>query len=84
MPRLEAQLPTDLRFYGAAKVTASSAITIPVRARRELGFEGAPHVFVFGSPSTRHAILAAGPDAPDLLRLLDEWKNRESVGKQTR
>lgn len=77
MPRLERQLPTDLQFYGAAKVTATSAITIPARARRDLGFEGAPHVFVFGSPSSRQAILAAGPDAPDLLRLLGEWTTRD-------
>lgn len=74
MPDRPSQLPSDLRFYGAAKVTASSAITIPAQARRELGLEGAPHVFFFGSPSAGQAILTVGPEPPDLLQLLSEWQ----------
>lgn len=71
-----AQTPDDLVFYGTVEPTSAYAITLPVRARRELGLETRNPVFVFGSfvfgsPSRKQMILTAGPQsAPALLELI--------------
>ena len=65
------ETPNDLVFYGTVEPTASYAVTLPVRARRELGLETRDPVFDFGSQSRKQMILTAGPQsARDLLELL--------------
>lgn len=64
-------MPDDLVFYGTVEPTSVYAVTLPVRARRELGLETRNPVFVFGSPSQKQLILTAGPaSAPALLALI--------------
>lgn len=65
------QPPDDLVFYGTVEPTSAYAVTLPVRARRELGLETRNPVFVFGSPSRKQMFLTAGPEsAADLLNLI--------------
>jgi len=65
------QVPEDLVFYGTVEPTANHAVTLPVRARRELGLEAGSPLFLFGSASRKQVILTPGPEAaPDLLKLL--------------
>ncbi len=62
----------DLRFYGTVAPTGNFQITVPVQARRELGFREKESVFVFGSLSLKRLIVLPSPPADDLLKLLTD------------
>jgi hypothetical protein len=67
--------PQDLIFYGTVEPTSTHAVTLPARARRELGLGPGP-LFVFGSRGRKQLILTQGPEsAPDLLKLLSEARD---------
>lgn len=59
--------PDDLVFYGTADLTTTGALTMPKLARSELSMPPNTTVLVFGSPSTKKAIITASPDAQSLL-----------------
>jgi hypothetical protein len=63
----------DLTFYGTVEPTASFAITVPAKARKELGMGDRRPLFIFGSPASRQMIVTTGPESgKDLLDLLSE------------
>lgn len=64
--------PQDLRFYGTVAPTGNFQITVPVQARRELGFREKESVFVFGSLSMKRLIVLPSPPADELLELLTD------------
>jgi hypothetical protein len=67
----EVALP-DLRFYGTVAPSGNFQITVPVQARRDLGFHDKEPVFVFGSLELRRLIVLPAPAAQDLLAALTD------------
>jgi hypothetical protein len=60
----------DLSFYGSASLTSSGALTMPVRARDELSMAPETTVLVWGSPSSKTAIISVSPDPEKLLEVV--------------